>query len=131
MGQPLVQPQQPQALTSGSPPPPQLQVQIQQAPQHSPALCYFFFEKSLQNGSSLWIFFHFHFVQKILWWTRNLFKQKKCKKNCVSKMTECFQKKWRFLKSWKLISVMMCYAEIPIKSHFNFKRHDKIYTWHT
>merc|ERR1712088_211135 len=39
-GQPLVQPQQPQALTPGSPPPPQPQVQIQQAPQHSPALCY-------------------------------------------------------------------------------------------
>jgi len=39
MGQPLVQPQQPQALTPGSPPPPQPQVQIQQAPQHSPALC--------------------------------------------------------------------------------------------
>jgi len=42
MGQPLVQPQQPQALTPGSLPPAQPQVQIQQAPQHSPALCYFF-----------------------------------------------------------------------------------------
>ena len=50
MGQPLVQPQQPQALTPGSLPPAQPQVQIQQASQHSPALCFwFFFEKSLQN----------------------------------------------------------------------------------
>ena len=45
MGQPLVQPQQPQALTPGSLPPAQPQVQIQQASQHSPAL--FFFLKYL------------------------------------------------------------------------------------
>ena len=77
---------QPQALTPGSPRLSQTQVQIQQAPQHSPALCYFFLKNLIKTE------FYFHFVQKILWWARNLVNQQKYKKNCVSKMTDCFQR---------------------------------------